>query len=133
MPDSLFLCAGPSIAGLKKHPWSARRFLLLVLLATMSSIQETVAVLEAFELEDEQPNIEGASFAITFDSSVNTNFNDRAAFETKWAEETVAMAKFVSFCGAEDHNMIYISACTPRLVGLILLSRERVLRCIASL
>lgn len=67
----------------------------------MSSIQETVAVLEAFELEDEQPNIEGASFAITFDSSLNTNFNDRAAFETKWAEETIPMAKFVSFLKLE--------------------------------
>lgn len=61
----------------------------------MSSIQETVAVLEAFELEDNQPNMEAPSPAIFYDADVNYNFQDRAAFDTKWTEETIAMARFV--------------------------------------
>ncbi len=63
----------------------------------MSSIQETVAVLEAFELEDDQPNIEAPSPAIFFDGEVNYNFLDRAAYDTKWADETLAMSRFVSY------------------------------------
>ncbi len=64
----------------------------------MSSIQETVAVLEALDLEDGQPNIEAPSFAISFDTEVDPNFVDRGAFDTKWAEETVVMAKLVRGC-----------------------------------
>jgi hypothetical protein len=67
-----------------------------VLGAVMSSIQETVAVLEAFELEDDQPNLEAPSPAIFYDGDVNYNFQDRNAFDSKWSEETIAMARFVS-------------------------------------
>lgn len=61
----------------------------------MSSIQETVAVLEAFELEDNAPNIESPSPALSLDGESQTNYIDRSAFDTKWVEETTAMSRLV--------------------------------------
>lgn len=64
----------------------------------MSSIQETVAVLEAFELEDNAPNIESPSPALSLDGEGQTNYIDRSAFDTKWVEETTAMSRLVRAC-----------------------------------
>ena len=78
----------------------------------MSSIQETVAVLEAFELEDDLPNIEAPSPALSLDGETQTNYIDRSAFDTKWVDETTAMSRLVRR-SAFDRNLTSHSARYP--------------------
>ena len=61
----------------------------------MATIEERIAVLDEFVLEDEQPNIEAPSDSIYYESYGFRNYADRGAFETAWGEETVIMAKMV--------------------------------------
>ena len=49
--------------------------------------EERVKALVDFDLPDDQPVIEGPSITVNFESSVDYNFADNKAFESKWGEE----------------------------------------------
>jgi hypothetical protein len=64
----------------------------------MASVQERINALESFELVDGQPNIEGPAFAVTYDGSVDYNYVDSKAYDTKWNEEIDRLRGLVCDC-----------------------------------
>ncbi len=63
----------------------------------LTEASERVAVLDQFPFEDDQPNIEAPSLSVLYDSYVDYNFADRNAFDTRWTEETHAIAQLVRY------------------------------------
>jgi hypothetical protein len=55
----------------------------------MATVEERINALETFDLVDGQPNIEGPTFAVAFESMSTNGYGhvDNKAFETKWTEE----------------------------------------------
>jgi len=70
---------------------------------------ERVSALEKFPLEDGQPNVEGPSLAIAYDSFIDYNFADRNAFDTRWTDETHHIAQLRDIIRQGDLyvNMLY--------------------------
>lgn len=56
---------------------------------------ERVAHLDRFPFEDQQPNIEAVSLSVLYDGFIDYNFADRAAFDTKFSDETASLANLV--------------------------------------
>jgi len=75
----------------------------------MASVQERINALESFELVDGQPNIEGPAFAVTYDGSVDYNYVDSKAYDTKWNEEIDRLRGLRDVLGRGDYfiSMVY--------------------------
>lgn len=63
----------------------------------LSDVVERVNVLEHFPFEDEQPNVEAPVISVQFNGYTDYNFADRNAYDTRWTEETHAIAQLVSY------------------------------------
>lgn len=67
--------------------------------ASLDSAVESVRRLENLSLPDEQPNIEACPTSVVYDTSFDTNFEDRNAFVTgiaKYMEEATVHSQLVS-------------------------------------
>ncbi len=58
---------------------------------------ERVALLDLFPFEETQANIEAPSLAVLFDGYTDYNCADRGAFDTRWTDETHAIAQLVRY------------------------------------
>eukprot|EP01104_Vermistella_antarctica_P000182 TRINITY_DN1020_c1_g4_i1.p1 TRINITY_DN1020_c1_g4~~TRINITY_DN1020_c1_g4_i1.p1 ORF type:complete len:1278 (-),score=381.80 TRINITY_DN1020_c1_g4_i1:98-3931(-) len=89
----------------------------------MATIEERLAVLDSFVLEDEQPNIEAGSHALNFKSYSTHNFKDRNAFEAQqhWTVELSHMQKLTDILEHGEYfvHMVYTyrscSKCLPQV------------------
>ena len=96
----------------------------------MATIEERIAVLDEFVLEDEQPNIEAPSDSIYYESYGFRNYADRGAFETAWGEETVIMAKMNEILKQGEFfiNMVYTyRSCSKAIPTVFLYSAVQLL------
>eukprot|EP01114_Cavostelium_apophysatum_P018213 TRINITY_DN5592_c0_g1_i1.p1 TRINITY_DN5592_c0_g1~~TRINITY_DN5592_c0_g1_i1.p1 ORF type:complete len:1338 (-),score=458.14 TRINITY_DN5592_c0_g1_i1:118-4131(-) len=75
----------------------------------LSDVAERVAVLEHFPFEDDQPNIEAPSLALLYNAYTDYNLADRGAYDTRWTEETQAIAQLRDILKQGDNyiNMLY--------------------------
>ena len=64
---------------------------------TAEQVVERLATLNAFQLDDDQCSVEGPALAVRLDSTMDPNWEDRNAFDTKWTEETHFIQKLVFF------------------------------------
>ena len=67
--------------------------------ASLDSALASVRRLESLSLPDEQPNIEACPTSVVYDTSFDTNFEDRNAFVTgiaKYMEEATVHSQLVS-------------------------------------
>lgn len=70
---------------------------------------ERVALFEQFKFEDDQPNLEAAPLSVLYDSYVDYNFADRGAFDSRWTDETHAIAQLRDALKQGDQfiNLLY--------------------------
>ncbi|EGG14585.1 component of SCAR regulatory complex [Cavenderia fasciculata] len=75
----------------------------------MPDVNERVDILETFPFQDDQSLIEEIPSTIGYIPYNSSHFVDRGAFESKWAEETVAMEKMDDLLrqGETFINMVY--------------------------
>jgi GrpB-like predicted nucleotidyltransferase (UPF0157 family) len=87
----------------------------------MATVEERINALETFDLVDGQPNIEGPTFAVAFESMSTNGYGhvDNKAFETKWTEEIDKVRQLVR-TPLNSHERIHFShrACPLRLLVL---------------
>eukprot|EP01119_Soliformovum_irregulare_P019520 TRINITY_DN6199_c0_g1_i4.p1 TRINITY_DN6199_c0_g1~~TRINITY_DN6199_c0_g1_i4.p1 ORF type:complete len:1378 (-),score=485.69 TRINITY_DN6199_c0_g1_i4:58-4191(-) len=76
----------------------------------LSEAIQRVSVLEQFpSLENDQPNIEAPSPAVMYESTVDFNFADRNAFDSRWVDETqgISQLKEITKQGETYINLLY--------------------------
>ena len=87
----------------------------------MAKITERIAALDNFALEDDQRTLEGPSFSISVDTSPDTNFLERNAFDSKFLNDMYVMSKMKSILERGEYfvNFVYtyrsISKALPQL------------------
>jgi len=75
----------------------------------LTDVVERVNVLEHFPFEDEQPNVEAPAISVQYNGYTDYNFADRSAYDTRWTEETHAIAQLRELLKQGDTymNMLY--------------------------
>lgn len=61
----------------------------------LSEAAKRVEVLEKFPFEDDQPHVEGPLLSVLYNSATGLEFNDRAAFDSRWTEELASISQLV--------------------------------------
>jgi hypothetical protein len=64
------------------------------------SVEERIKTLETFSFEDNQPNIEAPSLAISLEPSLGYKYVDKSVFEFRWSEEISFLAQLVNRSGS---------------------------------
>ncbi|KAL6064809.1 Cytoplasmic FMR1-interacting protein [Balamuthia mandrillaris] len=75
----------------------------------MASLEERIAALENFELQDGQPTAEAATYPVAYDATADLKYVDCEAFESKWTQELKSLRKLNEIIERGDYfvNMVY--------------------------
>ena len=74
----------------------------------MADLTEKLSALESFSFEDNQRTAEGPSPSVHLNPTIDFNYEERNAFETRWAEETVLIQRLVGHTSLFDLILLFV-------------------------